>query len=259
MKNLFLLIAVPALLVATGFGQTPASSSNTDQSSVKGCLAGSDGNYTLAEDGTTRTFNISSTTVDLKPHVGHDVELLGQKANVPTSSGSPDNSVAVTGLNMISDQCPTAAAATASAPMAADTTIPTTTTTTAPMTTASTPVADTITTTPAVSDTTSTTAASTPAVVDPAPVASDNTPPAADPAPVASDNTPPAADPASAETATAPMTANANTSNVNTSANTSDDTNSLPQTATSLPLIGLLGLGLIGLGLLARKSWTKQL
>src|ERR1700685_3996294 len=62
MKNLFLLIAVPALLVATGFGQTPASSSNTDQSSVKGCLAGSDGNYTLAEDGTTRTFNISSTT-----------------------------------------------------------------------------------------------------------------------------------------------------------------------------------------------------
>ena len=50
MKRVFLLIVVPALLVALGFAQSPAASSNTDQIDVKGCLGGSDGNYTVAED-----------------------------------------------------------------------------------------------------------------------------------------------------------------------------------------------------------------
>src|ERR1017187_2322842 len=47
MKRAFLLIVVPALLVALGFSQTPAPSVNTDQTNIKGCLGGSDGNYTL--------------------------------------------------------------------------------------------------------------------------------------------------------------------------------------------------------------------
>jgi hypothetical protein len=46
MKKAFLLIVVPALLVALGFAQTPAPSSNTDQTNIRGCLGGSDDNYT---------------------------------------------------------------------------------------------------------------------------------------------------------------------------------------------------------------------
>ena len=46
MKNMFLLIVVPVLPVTLGFGQAPTLSSNTDEASIKGCLGGSDGNYT---------------------------------------------------------------------------------------------------------------------------------------------------------------------------------------------------------------------
>src|SRR5450631_243027 len=172
MKSIFLLIVVPVLLVTFGFGQTAAPSSNTDQASIKGCLGGSDGNYTVAEEGTTQTFKITSSAVDLKPHVGHDVEVIGQKTNAATGSGSSDNSVVVTGLNMISEHC---ASAIASAPAMADRT-PT-------------------------------------------------------------------------ETASAPMTA---------SARAPESNEHLPDTATPLPLLGLLSLGLLATGLLTRRSRKNQ-
>ena len=54
MKRVFLLMVVSALLVTLGFAQTPAAGSNTDPANVKGCLDGSDGNYTVAENGTRR-------------------------------------------------------------------------------------------------------------------------------------------------------------------------------------------------------------
>jgi hypothetical protein len=105
MKRVFLLIVLPTLLVALGFAQTPAASRNTDQINIKGCLGGSDSNYTVAEDTTGQIFKITSSSADLKPHVGHDVKLIGQKA------GAAENSVAVTELNMISEVCTAAAAA----------------------------------------------------------------------------------------------------------------------------------------------------
>jgi LPXTG-motif cell wall-anchored protein len=229
MKNIFLLIVAPVLLVTLGFGQTPAPSSNTDQASIKGCLSGSDGNYTVAEDGTTQTYKIASSAVDLKPHVGHDIEVTGQKTTA-TSSGPSDNSIAVTGVNMISDHCAT--------PTASTTTVVDTTNAAA----ASTP-------TVVATTTTTTTTASTPVVADPAPVATASTPVAADPAPVATASTPVAADPTPTQTASAPMTE---------TAGAPDNTEQLPNTATSLPLLGLLGLGLVGLGLLSRRSRTNQ-
>jgi hypothetical protein len=202
MKNMFLLIVVPVLLVTLGFGQAYTPSSNTDRANIKGCIGGSDGNYNIAEDGTTQTFTITSSTVDLKAHVGHDVEVVGQKATVTTSSGSSDNRVVVTGVNMISEHCATASAATADAP--------------------------------AVTDSTPTATASTPAVADQTPSATANTPAVADPTPTA--------------TASAPMMA---------SASAPENTERLPDTATSLPLLGLLGLGLLATGLLSRKSRTN--
>jgi hypothetical protein len=110
MKRAFLLIVVPALLVALGFAQTPAASINTDQTTIKGCLGGSDGNYTVVQDNTGHTFKITTSGVDLKPHLGHDVSLIGHRAS-GTSSAAADNSFAVTELTMISEHCAAAAAA----------------------------------------------------------------------------------------------------------------------------------------------------
>jgi hypothetical protein len=108
MKRVFLLIVVPALLVAMGFAQTPAAGSNSDQINLKGCLGGSDGNYTVAEDNTGKIFKITTSSTDLKAYVGQDVDLAGHK-------GTAENSLAVTELNMISEHCTAAAAAPAAA------------------------------------------------------------------------------------------------------------------------------------------------
>jgi len=111
MKRVFLLIVVSALLVMLGFAQTPGAGSNTDQANIKGGLGGSDGNYTVAEDSTRQIFKITTSSVDLKPHVGHAVNLIGHKPNEEVSSGPPNKSFAVTELTMISEHCVGAAAA----------------------------------------------------------------------------------------------------------------------------------------------------
>jgi hypothetical protein len=258
MKNMFLLIVVPVLLVTLGFGQAYSPSSNTDQASIKGCIGGSDGNYNIAEDGTTQTFTITSSTVDLKAHVGHDVEVVGQKATVTTSSGSSDNRVIVTGVNMISEHCATASAATVNSPIVADPT-PTAIASTsaaadptpvatadAPTVTDSTPAATASTSVAA--DPTPAATADVPAVTDSTPTATASTPAVADQTPTATASTPAVADPTPTATASAPMMANASAP---------ENTERLPDTATSLPLLGLLGLGLLATGLLRRNSRTN--
>jgi len=108
MKRAFLLLVVPALLAALGFAQTPAANSNSgnpDQVNIKGCLGGSDGNYTVAQDTTGKIFKITASSADLKAYVGQDVNLVGSKP------GASENSLAVTGLSMISEHCTAAAAA----------------------------------------------------------------------------------------------------------------------------------------------------
>jgi hypothetical protein len=230
MKNVFLLIAAPVLLVTLGFGQTPTPSSTSEQASIKGCLGGSENNYTVAQDGTTQTFRITSSTVDLKPHLGHDVEIIGQTANVAPSSGPADNTVSATGVNMIADHCATAAA---SAPAVAD-----------PAPAASAPAATA--STPVVVDPAPTAAASTPVAADPAPAATASTPVVVDPAPTAAASAPVVADPPA--TASAPITA---------SASAPESSDPLPATASSLPLIGLAGLSLLGMGLLIKRVRTN--
>src|ERR1700722_9677455 len=119
MKKVFLLMVVSGLLVTLGFAQTPVPDTNAGQANVKGCLGGSDGNFTVAEDGTLQIFKITTSGVDLTPHLGHDVNLIGHKASGATSSGTAENSFAVTELSMISDHCAAAAVAppaTASSP-----------------------------------------------------------------------------------------------------------------------------------------------
>ena len=108
MKRVFLVMVISAMLVTLGFTQTPAAGSTTDPASVQGCLGGSDGAYTVVQDGTGQLFKISTSSVDLKAHLGHDVKLTGQK-----SSAAGSNSLALTELSMISEHCDAAAAASA--------------------------------------------------------------------------------------------------------------------------------------------------
>jgi len=142
MKKVFLLMVVSALLLTLGFAQTPDPGSNTDPANVKGCLGGTDGNYTVAEDGTRQIFKITTSSVDLKPHVGHDVKLIGHKTSGTVSSGAADSSFAVTELSMISEHCAAAAAATVGAVVPySETVIEPTAAAAAPAATASTPAA----------------------------------------------------------------------------------------------------------------------
>ena len=144
MKRVFLLMVVSGLLVTLGLAQTPDAGSNTDQANVKGCLGGSDGNYTVAEDGNRQILKITSSSVDLKPHLGHDVNLIGHKASGAASSGAADNSFAVTELNMISDHCAAAAVApVATASPSSETVIPPAAAATAPAATTSSPSSET--------------------------------------------------------------------------------------------------------------------
>jgi hypothetical protein len=161
MKRVFLLIAVSALLVTLGFAQTPDAGSNTDPANVKGCLGGTDGNYTVAEGGTRQIFKITTSSVDLEPHVGHDVKLIGHKTSGTVSSGAADSSFAVTELSMISEHCAAAAAATVGAVVPYSETViePTAA---APAATASTPAVDAA--APATTVSPSSATASTPAV-----------------------------------------------------------------------------------------------
>jgi hypothetical protein len=80
MKKIFLVIVVPALLVALGFAQTPAASGDTEQFNIKGCVGGTDGSYTVAEDNTGKIFKITTSSVELKAYLGQDVNLIGHKA-----------------------------------------------------------------------------------------------------------------------------------------------------------------------------------
>ncbi len=141
MNRVFLVMVVSALLVTFGFAQTPDAGSNAAPANVKGCLGGSEGNYTVVEDGTRQTFKISSSTVDLKPQLGHDVKLIGHKAGGTASSGAADNSFAVTEVSMISEHCGAAAAAAAAATVIppAETVIPPDPAPVAPATTAGAP------------------------------------------------------------------------------------------------------------------------
>ena len=113
MKNIFLLVVASVLLLTFGLAQTPSPA--TTSASIKGCLGGTDGAYTVAPDGSTKSFKITASTVDLKPHIGHQVELIGQTSTAAIS-GTPDT-VSVTAVAMISEHCATASA---SNPPAAD-------------------------------------------------------------------------------------------------------------------------------------------
>src|SRR5580700_1735842 len=203
MKRVFLLMVVSGLLVTLGLAQTPDAGSNTDQANVKGCLGGSDGNYTVAEDGTRQVLKITSSSVDLKPHLGHDVNLIGHKASGAASSGAADNSFAVTELNMISDHCAAAAVApVATTSPSSETVIPPAAAATAPAATTSSPSSETASTPTA--DATTPAATASPSSETVSPPAPDATTPAATASPSSQIVSTPAATVSPSSTVSAP-------------------------------------------------------
>lgn len=69
----------------TGSGQTGASASG--QTTVQGCLQGSDGNYMLTDKNGT-TYQLQGDTSKLSAHVGHEVQITGSTTSA-SSSTSP--------------------------------------------------------------------------------------------------------------------------------------------------------------------------
>ena len=170
MPRLTLLITVPFLLAALAFPQTPAPNApkpnmKIDQINLKGCIGGTDPDYTVAEDQTGRIVKITPSGVDLKPHLGHDVKLVGHNASGSITSAVADNSFIANALTMISDHC-AAASTTAAAAAALGTAVITPSNTPTPPTPAATVTSSTETvTTPAAAPAV---AVTVPAVVPPA-------------------------------------------------------------------------------------------
>jgi hypothetical protein len=70
----------------TGSGQTGNTSES--QTSVQGCLQGSNGSYTLtAHSGT--VYQLQGDTAKLSKHIGHEVQITG----TPSGAGSSSNAM----------------------------------------------------------------------------------------------------------------------------------------------------------------------
>jgi len=112
-----------ALLCATAWLQAqdpypqnpPTGSSQKDaasQTSVEGCLQGSNGNFTLT-DNTGTTYQLQGDTSKLSKHVGHEVQITGSPSDssaATASSGAPQGSSAAQTLTVdkmkhISETC----------------------------------------------------------------------------------------------------------------------------------------------------------
>lgn len=95
-----ILVAALALAQDTPAGSnvqnsTPPQSTTTTPSgqTMRGCLAGSTGNYTFTDSHTGTVYMLTGSTDSLSGKVGHEVEVTGQLAtSVSSSAPSTDNS-----------------------------------------------------------------------------------------------------------------------------------------------------------------------
>jgi len=98
-------LAVFSAVLALSLASLAQDAATTATTSVTGCLAGSAGAYTLT-DPTGKSYVLTGKTDDLAGHLGHQMEMTGQGPapnSSQTSSGTASFEVA--GAKMISDQC----------------------------------------------------------------------------------------------------------------------------------------------------------
>ena|SRR5437762_3578558 len=98
----------------TGSSQKGASASG--QTTIEGCLQGSDGNYTLTDKSGT-TYQLQGDTSKLSAHVGHEVQITGSttsasSATSPTTGtpagATPQPTLTVQNMKHISKTCKSA-------------------------------------------------------------------------------------------------------------------------------------------------------
>jgi LPXTG-motif cell wall-anchored protein len=248
MRKLIVTTAVLLLALGIAVAQQPAatdtSSQTAQQKSIRGCLGGSEGSFTLLDESGI-TYKLQGLADDkLKEHVGHTVEISGSVSSGAASSttgAGAEQTLMVSDIRMISEKCdvkttePSGAAAGAQPPASsADMSASaqgSTTTQSQPGTTSdmsqqqagSQPVSP---------DTTAQQPATEPAV----PPAQEQQPSVAQEQQPAQSEAPPAAAAESGqqETETA--------------------AGQLPQTASPLPLFAVLGLGSLAAGLVSRRK-----
>ncbi len=111
MKRIAFLIPATILAAALAFAQdtpsgsnaqnsTPSQSTNTPSNgqTMRGCLGGSTGSYTLTDSHTGTVYTLTGSTDNLSGKVGHEVEVTGQfaagqlAATVSSAASSTNNS-----------------------------------------------------------------------------------------------------------------------------------------------------------------------
>jgi len=87
-----------------------ADSGNSGQTTVKGCLAKSDGGFTLTDKAGT-TYKLTGDTAKLSDHVGHEVQIKGTTSQANSSPGAVASSTSsqptldVSSMKHISETC----------------------------------------------------------------------------------------------------------------------------------------------------------
>lgn len=290
MKKTITLAAILLLVAAVGLAQDPSASPSTQSTpsstqsgtqSIRGCLSGSEGNFTLASD-SGQTIKLSGDDALLKQHVGHMVDIKGlpeqnaSDASAASTGSSQPQTFAVNDVQMISESCTqtSGAASTEQNATTAGTTAESAPSSTTPDQSA--PAAGTTSTEPSATgtqpattpDQTASAAAGTTAAPEANPQASTEPVPSSDvaagqpatsseaagmqeqqaPAGTTATEQPaaPATEAPAQEAAQAPVGEEKQGTGV--------AQNQLPQTASPLPLLGLLGLGSLVAGFVSRRK-----
>lgn len=84
--------------------QSVGSSSQAQVSTVRGCLGGTDGGYTLTQDQSGTRFRLVGNDDQLKSHMGQEVLVTGQLPNAapaPSAAGENSSSGSSTSGNVI--------------------------------------------------------------------------------------------------------------------------------------------------------------
>lgn len=120
-KTMMLVLALlmsTAWLTAQEYPQTGSNQTGTaasGQTTVQGCLQGSNGSYTLTADSGT-TYQLQGDTSKLSKHVGHEVQITGSSSGAGssasamspkagTSTGGSQQTLTVDKLKHISKSC----------------------------------------------------------------------------------------------------------------------------------------------------------
>jgi len=82
------------------------SGAKSSQTSVEGCLQGSNGNFTLTDNSGT-TYQLQGDTSKLSKHVGHDVQITGSTSSSNAASSNSGTTLTVDKVKHISESCKT--------------------------------------------------------------------------------------------------------------------------------------------------------